>query len=127
MKASSICVAGACTALLSLSGVAAFAQSDPPAAQTSGWAVVSARGTVIRGQSVKGVRRHGRGQYEVDFSGPVNRCVYTASIGGDERITEPSSLVVARAKGVANGVMVGIYDLVTLLPKNNRFMLNVSC
>ena len=127
MKTSSICLVMAGAALLSIPALDAFAQSDPPAQQTPGWAVVNARAELVDGQNVTNVKHTGKGHYEVDFSGPVNRCAYTATIGGDNKVTQPGSIVVGRTKGVNNAVIVAIYDVVTLVPENNRFMLNVSC
>ena len=127
MKVSSICLAVTGAACLSILAVSASAQSDPPAQQNSGWAVVNSRGDVLSSQNVSGVKHQGKGRYEVDFNGPVNKCAFTATIGGDRSITQPGSIVVGRIRGVRNAVMVAIYDVVTLVPENNRFMLNVSC
>lgn len=127
MKVRSFYLASATAALLSITAMSASAQSNPPVSPTSGWAVVSARGDLLGGQNATAAKPEGKGHYEVDFSGPVNRCAYNATIGGDTKVSGPGSIVVARIKDVPNGLLVGIYNLVTLVPENNRFMLTVTC
>ena len=103
------------------------AAQTPPPAQTGGWAVVGKGGKLVRNSNAIAAKHLSTGKYEVDFANGVATCAYTATVAGQTGLPAPAHIVVAHAKGVPNGVTVGTFDTVTLLPSDNRFVLNVSC
>jgi hypothetical protein len=52
-----------------------------PAIADDGHAVVSANGTLVRGDDVKRVQRTAAGRYVVTFDSSVRSCAYVASVG----------------------------------------------
>lgn len=120
-----LAAAGAAAAVI-FTGAQAMAQSPPPAGVNS-WAVVAARGNLVRASHATDAKRLSTGKYEVDFTSPVHLCAYTATVAGNAHLPAPAHIVVAHMKGAPNAVQVGTFDTVTLLPVDSRFMLNVSC
>jgi hypothetical protein len=108
----------------------------PPTAQdekvmqtkaTSGWAAVGSSGKLERGSNAMKAHHLGVGAYEVDFNSDVRSCGFTATVAGTPKLLAPGALVVAKRKGVSNGVYVASFDLLSLLPTDRRFFLNVTC
>src|SRR5215471_19358216 len=61
--------------------VAAGALLAPAASQAADFAVVNADGSLARGSNVLSSRQLVDGQYQVNFTRPVNDCILTASAG----------------------------------------------
>ncbi|HWY14150.1 MAG TPA: hypothetical protein VNX86_03310 [Rhizomicrobium sp.] len=118
----------AASLVLAITAGAASAGSDEysPARQpgTSGWAVVSREGHMVRGSNVVRVRHIDTGKYVVQFNSDVSSCAYAATIAGALRQTFPGSIVVSNR---SDSVHVSTFGNNVHQTADYKFHLIVQC
>ncbi|HEX4295138.1 MAG TPA: hypothetical protein VHZ29_13475 [Rhizomicrobium sp.] len=114
-----------CAAMLAFA-FAASAQTPPPG-HPSGFAVVDKDGNLIRGRNAIAATRLNAGIYEVDFSGSVKKCVFTASTGLPIDGSNVAGFVTVAGRGSNDdGVYVQTFDA-TGVSSDRGFHLIVRC
>lgn len=101
----------------------------PPPAHRSFTAVVSAKGTLVRGSGATAASQpEGKGTYEVDFSADVTGCAYVATLGqtGSRGTADPGMITVVGRSGVPNGIFVETGDRLGN-DKDRSFQVDVGC
>jgi hypothetical protein len=98
------------------------------AASVGGWAMVDGKGFLLRGQNAVSVNQSDNGIFIVEFTRPVKRCTFTATVGDDidDGETTAGYVTVAAANEDPTGVYVTTFDA-DGTPSNRGFHLNVRC
>jgi hypothetical protein len=103
----------------------------PVAAQAAGpkSAVVSAAGTLVRGNLATAATHLGTGTYQVTFSGNVSNCAYVATSGdiGAGSISGPIVATVATRAGTTNALFIQTFDQSTGALADRSFHVVVYC
>jgi hypothetical protein len=109
--------------------VAAGALLVPAASQAADFAVVSADGDLARGKNVLSARQFADGQYQVNFTRPVNQCILTAAAGDPGTIIQgtPVTITVGPISGNPNAAFVVIRNAVDGVGRDQGFHLNATC
>lgn len=81
---------------------------DPPAPQSTQWAVSDYSGNFVRGSGVKGFTHLGTGRWEVTFNRDMRNCSYVTTIGdpGNGLVYTPGLVFTASGHSSNNGVYV---------------------
>jgi hypothetical protein len=101
----------------------ALAQERP--VSEGGYAVVNADGSLGHHLNVVGVTHEATGVYDVEFSQPIKRCAFNATIRGDATSIVPGYIVASRHG--KKGVQINTFLTLTLIPADFKFNVTATC